>query len=189
MGFDSIWLVDFEFDAPPCERQRPVCLVAIELLTGQCIRLWQDQFGPVPPYPIDGRALFVAYYASAELGCHLSLGWPLPARILDLYCEFRWLTNGRQKTGRGLLDALSHFGLNGIGSLEKDEMRALVLRGGPWTERERADILDYCESDVRALQRLLPAMAPVIDQPRALLRGRYMAAVAKMEVAGVPSDA
>jgi hypothetical protein len=188
-GFDSIWLADFEFNGGPGERQHPVCLVAIEYFTGQVIRRWLDPLEPAPaPYPTDGRALFVAYYASAELGCHLSLGWPLPANILDLYIEFRWLTNGRQKSGRGLLDALAHFGLNGIGSLEKDEMRALVLRGGPWTEQERADILDYCEGDVRALQRLLPAMAPELDVPRALLRGRYMAAVARLEFAGVPSD-
>ena len=31
-------------------------------------------------------------YASAELGCHLALGWPLPDNVLDLYVEFRNLT-------------------------------------------------------------------------------------------------
>jgi hypothetical protein len=53
---------------------------------------------------------------------------------------------------------------------------------------ERADVLDYCAGDVRALERLWPAMASHIDWPRALLRGRYMAAVARMEYAGVPID-
>ena len=43
----------------------------------------------MPPYPIGPDVLFVAYFASAELGCHLALGWPLPARVLDLYAEFR----------------------------------------------------------------------------------------------------
>ena len=47
----------------------------------------------------------------------------------------------------------------------------------------------YCESDVEALARLLPAMLPKIDLPRALLRGRYMAAAARMERNGVPIDA
>ena len=47
-----------------------------------------------PPYPIDTSALFVAYYAFAELGCHLALGWPMPPRILDLHAEFRAATNG-----------------------------------------------------------------------------------------------
>jgi hypothetical protein len=40
----------------------------------------------------------------------------------------------------------------------------------------------------RFLVRLLPAMAPRIDLPRALLRGRYMAAAARIERQGVPVD-
>ena len=58
------------------------------------------------------------------------------------------------------------------------------MRGGPWSADERAGILDYCERDVDALARLLPAMLPKIDLPRALLRGRYMAAAARMEHSG-----
>jgi DNA polymerase-1 len=68
------------------------------------------------------------------------------------------------------------------------KMRDLILRGGPWSDAEREAILDYCESDVAALARLLPAMLRKIDLPRALLRGRYMAAVARMEHNGVPID-
>ena len=67
-------------------------------------------------------------------------------------------------------------------------MRELILGGGPWSAGEREAILTYCESDVLALERLLPAMLPQIDLPRALLRGRYMAAAAAMEYAGVPID-
>ena len=67
-------------------------------------------------------------------------------------------------------------------------MRQLVLRGGPYTEAERQAILDYCESDVLALTKLLPAMLPRIDLPRALLRGRYMGAAAAMEWTGTPID-
>jgi hypothetical protein len=67
-------------------------------------------------------------------------------------------------------------------------MRALILGGGPWSEDEHTAILDYCEADVDAVERLLPAMLPKIDLPRALLRGRYMAAAAAMEHAGTPID-
>src|SRR5262249_21391843 len=49
-------------------------------------------------------------------------------------------------------------------------------------------LLDYCQSDVDALARLLPEMLPEIDLPRALLRGRYMASAARMEWTGVPID-
>ena len=128
-------------------------------------------------------------YGSAELGCYRVLGWPMPERILDLFTEFRARTNGlNTPAGNGLLGALTYFGLDGMGAGEKDDMRALILRGGPWTEDERTAILNYCESDVEALERLLPAMLPKLDLPRALLRGRYMAAAAAMEHAGTPID-
>lgn len=189
LPFAEIWLVDFEFQAGDGVTPKPVCLVALELRSGRKLRLWQDEFGVSPPYSTGSDALFVAYYGSAEIGCHLALGWPPPERILDLFCEFRNRTNGvPPHCGNGLLGALAHFGLDGIGATEKDEMRDLVLRGGPWTPAERTAILDYCASDVDALARLLPAMLPQIDLPRALLRGRYMAAAARIEHHGVPID-
>ena len=187
LPYREIWVVDFEFSALPGERPDPVCLVAWELRSGRKIKLWQDQFGPAPPYPIDASVVFVAYYASAELGCHRVLGWPMPARILDLFVEFRDRTNGLPTSnGAGLIGALAYFGLDSIGAVDKQEMRALVLRGDPWTGEERAAILDYCDGDVAALARLLPAMLPRLDLPHALVRGRYMAAVAAMEHAGIP---
>jgi DNA polymerase I len=190
LPFKEIWAVDFEFGSQPGENPDPVCLVAWELKSGRKIRLWRDQFGTAPPYPTDPNVLFVAYYASAEIGCHLALGWPVPQRVLDLFTEFRNHTNGTPTVSRaGLLEALTHHGLDGIGTVEKDKMRKLVLRIGPWSLAERTAILDYCESDVAALARLLPVMLPKIDLPRALLRGRYMAATAQMERNGVPIDA
>jgi DNA polymerase I len=189
LPFKEVWLVDFEFGATPGDIQEPVCLVAWELRSGRKLRLWRDDFGAAPPYSTGSDALFVAYFASAEIGCHLVLGWPVPERVLDLYAEFRNYTNGLPTIGgAGLLGALAQYGLDGIGAVEKDEMRDLVLRGGPWSADERLAVLDYCESDVAALARLLPAMLPRIDLPRALLRGRYMTAVARMEYNGVPID-
>ena len=55
-----------------------------------------------------------------------------------------------------------------------------------WSRGEMRDILEYCQSDVDALRRLLPAMLPRIDLPRALYRGRSMAAVASIERNGTP---
>jgi DNA polymerase-1 len=113
----------------------------------------------------------------------------MPTRILDLFTEFRDRTNGlTTPAGAGLLGALTYFGLDAMGATEKDEMRTLILRGGPWSGDQQGKILDYCEEDVEALERLLPAMLPRIDLPRALLRGRYMAAAASMEHNGVPID-
>ena len=68
------------------------------------------------------------------------------------------------------------------------------MRGGPWVDSERREILEYCESDVICLPALLEAMLPGIAPTsralgQALLRGRYTAAVARMERTGVPIDA
>ena len=186
--FKNIWLIDFEFCAAEGERSVPVCMVAREYRTGRLLRLWQNELSE-PPFSLGPDALFVAYYSSAESGCHLSLGWQLPVRVLDLFVEFRCLTSGLSTPcGNSLLGAMTYFGLDAIDASEKDAMRQLVLRGGPWTEDERRAVLDYCQSDVDALAKLLPLMLPRIDIPRALLRGRYMAAVARMEFNGVPID-
>lgn len=190
-SFSQVWLVDFEFRAEPGERPDPVCLVALELGSGAGFRLWRDELVSLesPPYPVGPDSLFVAYYASAELGCHLALGWPIPQRILDLYTEFRCETNGRMvPCGSGLIGALAYHGIPSIAAVEKEAQRNLVLRGGPWSASERNAILDYCASDVDALRRLLPMCLPKINLPRALLRGRYMAAAASMEHTGVPID-
>lgn len=189
--FDEVWTVDFEFGSEPGECPEPICLVAHELGSGRTVRLWSDELRrrTSPPYSVDRSTLFIAYYASAEFGCHLRLGWPLPTHTLDLFTEFRVLTNGCDlPCGSGLLGALAYFGLDGVAAIEKEQMRALALRGGPWTAQERKDLVAYCESDVVALERLLRVMLPKIDLPRALLRGRYMAAAARMETRGVPID-
>ena len=83
---------------------------------------------------------------------------------------------------------LTNFGLDAMGAIEKEEMRALIMRGPAWTPEEQIAILNYCQEDTEALARLLPAMLPRIDLPRALLRGRYMAAAAVMEHNSVPID-
>lgn len=199
LPFRHVVTVDFEFEfgghasfddaGRSGERPRPVCMVAKELRSGETWRLWRGEFGPAPPFPIGSDAVVVAYYASAEMGCFRALGWPKPANILDLFTEFRDRTNGLSTpAGSGLVGALTYFGINSIAAQEKDRLRLLVLRGGPWSESERAEILDYCASDTEPLKRLLAVMLPRIDLKRALLRGRYMHAAAVMEHNGTPID-
>ena len=131
----------------------------------------------------------MAYYASAEMGCHLALDWDLPNFILDLFSEFRCRTNGLKLLVRNnLLGALSIHGLEHIPLTKKKEMRELALRGGPYSDKEQADLLDYCQTDVDALVALLPEMAPKISIDYALIRVCYMKAVARMESVGIPID-
>ena len=194
LPFREVWALDFEFVAEPGARPVPVCMVARELGTGRLIRMWQDELPARPPFRVDDQALFVAYYASAEVGCFLALGWPVPTRLLDLFTEFRNETNGIPlPEGRGLLGALAYHNIPSITSDQKHEERALVMRGGPWSPRERARVLDYCQTDVDPLAPLLERMTGGIRaRPaglgQALLRGRYMAAAARIEWAGVPMD-
>jgi hypothetical protein len=188
-AFREIVLADFEFETGIGERPVPVCCVAKELRSGRTFRIFQGDFGTAPPYATGPDVLFVAYYASAELGCYRALGWPMPERILDLFCEFRDRTNGlTTPAGAGLSGALTYFGLDGMAAAEKKEIQE-AIGSGTWQGRYTPEeILDYCASDIDALERLLLAMAPKIDLPRALLRGRYMAAAAAMEHFGVPID-
>jgi hypothetical protein len=193
--FEEIVLVDFEFNGgernPGSEGNRPnvVCLVAHELRSGRRFRLLRDQLGAKPPYRIDHKTLFVAFYASAELGCHLSLGWDLPVNILDLFIEFRRLTNHSAdwQPPAGLLDALDYFKLDSIEAQAKEHWRDVVLRGGPWSEEEKVGILDYCESDVVALSKLLEVM-PIRNLGHSLIHGSYMRPDAWMRHRGIPVD-
>jgi len=189
--YKAIWLVDFEFIANGGDRPQVVCLVAKELVSNRVYRFWQNEIRAMkePPYDIGDDSLFIAYFASAEMASHLALGWPLPMNVLDLYTEFRNLSNGLAlPNGAGLIGALTWFGLDSMAAAEKSFMRDLILRGGPWSSDEKASILAYCQSDVDVLEPLLIAMSPSIDLDRALLRGAYMKAVASIEHCGVPID-
>ena len=123
LPFREIWAVDFEFVANTGDRPDPVCMVARELRTGRMIRLWRDDLRKLRRAPFDtgSDALFVAYFAPAELGCFEALGWPHPVRILDLFCEFRAETNGVGTVyGNSQLGALLHHGSAGDGSRRED---------------------------------------------------------------------
>jgi DNA polymerase I len=60
-AYREVWLVDFEFSAPPGERPTPVCLVAREFRSGRTLRLWQDDLRDrrMPSYPIGPDSLLV----------------------------------------------------------------------------------------------------------------------------------
>jgi hypothetical protein len=144
----------------------------------------------------------VAYLASAEVGFYSEVGWSPPTRIVDLYVEYRNRFNCletvvEQKLDKkdenkikrnSLIGALTQFDLPTIGTAYKEKMRDLIQTGGPWTPAQKLEIEDYCEDDVIALDRLLTAMLPQLDIPRALYRGRYMACNASVEGNGISID-
>src|SRR4029453_6930447 len=123
--YREVWVVDFEFYAPTGERPTPLCLAARELFSRRLRTCWlQDLAPPSCPWSVGADVLLVAYYASAEIGCCLTLVWPSPVRLLDLYAEFRCVTSGRPvPCGYGLLGALTAFGLEGLAADGEEVMR------------------------------------------------------------------
>ena len=217
LPFREVWALDTEFNFRPSGAyafpkdpqpegsiQHPVCLVAVELYSGREIRLFEGEFGPVPPFDLGADALFIAYTASAEWLTFLAAGWPLPCRVFDPYFEYRRHICGTPwdlpvEGNKGLLKALEHFGIASITSDQKDAGRALVLRGGPWTPAERQEIVDYCASDVALLFRLAECLleadccsTPLRSDPKGLAqaihRGRFSLSAAMMQYTGVPID-
>jgi hypothetical protein len=187
----EIWCADFEYHTPDGRRPEPICMVARELRSGQTIRLEEGEFPWACPYALDENALFVAYAADAELQCHLSLGWDMPKRILDLCVEFRRHLNPFKPKPDGkfsLLNCLAYHKCPSIGEQQKEKFHDLAIRGGPFTTEEMKGLLFYCETDISALENLLPHMAKHINWPRATYRGRYLAAVARMEHVSLPID-
>ena len=165
----GIYLIDFEFH-PVDHREgnppRPVCLAVREYITGRVWRYWGDELQVMKeaPFPCGEGALTVAYFASAEMDCFIALSWELPLNLLDLYVEFRSRTNGQPTPyGAGLVGALTFYGFPTMESAQKDEMRLLVLSGGPWEAEDKKAIQDYCQSDVDAMRPLLRFLYSQID--------------------------
>jgi hypothetical protein len=204
LPFREIWCVDTEYYPGPGKANggrdgdplTPLCLVAHEMRSGRTVRLWQDEFGPFPPYRLDADALVIGYMISAELGTHIALGWGEPARALDPYIEFRHYTNDgaikaadRDKGFYSLAGALRYFCEDELDVMHKKDMRERILKGPPFTSVERHDILEYCSSDVRALTRLIPHIVPTIRSlPHALFRAKFQWVMAQAERRGVPMD-
>lgn len=205
LPYREVWLVDTEFypglglanGGKEGDAATPLCLAAREMRSGRTIRLWQDEFGPFPPYRLDNDALFIAYLNSAEFGTHIARGWGEPAASLDAYLEFRHFVNdGAVKAGQrekgffGIGGALRYFCEDTVDLERKQSMRDRILQGPPFTAQEKQEILDYCEDDVRALERLVPHIIPTIRSlPHALFRSKFQWAIAQQERRGVPVDA
>jgi DNA polymerase-1 len=185
--FKRVVTWDSEFQTEPAGRRpAPVSVAWRDLRTRREGCLFRGEFGSEPPFLIDHDTLVVCYYASAEHGTSLALGWPRAPHTLDLFIEFRNLTNGLTLPhGNGLVGAMAHFGLDYPG--DKGRMIPLINRGD-WTHQEVEEIRRYNLIDVDATELLLLALYPLLDQPRALYRGLFTTAAADMEWRGVPVD-
>jgi len=186
----EVWVVDFEYSQPTNYLPSPHCMVARELHTDRLLKVWLGDNPPArPPFDVI-NCVYVAYNAVAEALCHLALGWPLPSLVVDLYAEFRnQVADRRKELGvdrLSLLAALQAFDLPHISAEEKTHWRDLAIRGGQFTEQEKAGLMDYCQEDVDGTMALLKKMLPQLDIHRASLRGRFAVSAAKVQENGIP---
>ena len=196
-NFKAIWHVDFEYRQDANHLPVPVCMHAYERHTGTEIAMRREQLLACRRAPFDTGtdSVVVAYAANAELSCFLTSNWPLPHNVIDVYVETIAAINGDldvwpEKRRPKLPEALELHGLTPAMSVEeKDRMRDVILGHTDYTEEQWQKIQAYNRVDVVETADLEEVLAPSLDLPRALFRGRYSgAAVARMEATGLPID-
>jgi hypothetical protein len=163
-------------------------MVAHEVATERTTPTWLwGSPGVKPPIVFTANTVMIAYGAAMEIGCLRALGWAPPAYVIDLYAEFRVLTNGTRPPGtNGLLDACAAYGIkHAYSDIEKESLQQCAARGGPF---DPPVMLDYCGWDTRVTVELFKKMLPSLDIDRALIRGEYVKCVGEIEARGVPID-
>jgi hypothetical protein len=118
----------------------------------------------------------------------------LPEHVIDTFTEFRHETNGKfedraRSAKAGQLDMARFYRVPAMSQKTKEAGRQHGTER-PTTAHEWEQLLAYNAGDVRDLVNLFQAMLSggAIQPARALLAGRYLKAVARIERVGVPID-
>jgi DNA polymerase-1 len=205
--FRRIAVLDFEFEIEDGGLPRVLCLVVYilnhKLRHVDTIRLWRGEFGSRPPFDIDDDTLVVAYSAWAEMTCFLTLGWKFPAHVFDLHTAYLATSNillpyapdeKRIRPRKRLSDACKAYGIAGWDGIDKPQM-AQDIGQGRWEICGQAEVMRYCEADVRASAELLRrqisgyGFRPPVDTHCVLNWSNYSAkAIARVQARGMPID-
>jgi hypothetical protein len=192
--FRKVWRIDYEFRQNKNHLPVPVAMFAKEHRTGQEVGpLTREQLLASTRLPFDTGpdVLVTSYSIVAELSCFLELGVPIPQNLICSYFETCAVINGLDIEGLKerrpkLPEACELFGIEHTSLARKEYMRDLILNNEEYTPEQWLEIADYNRDDVLDEIALSEAIAPTIDVPAALYRGRYGIAVAKMEACGIP---
>jgi DNA polymerase I len=192
--FRAVWHVDFEFRQDCNHLPTPVAMFAKEHRSGVEVGpLRRDQLLKLQRAPFDTGpdVLVTSYSIVAELLCFRVLSWPAPRHLLCSYFETAAATNGLDIVGLeekrpGLLEACDLFAIPHMPKDHKKHVRDIILGNESYSDEQWPEIADYNRDDVLLTILLLEAIAPTIDVPAALFRGRYGAAVVDMETRGIP---
>ena len=138
--FEQIVCFDTEFSALGGNKLTPRCLVAQIINTGEIIH--QIPGTPCPRLTEllnSTDTLFVAFYASAEVGYLLGCDLPIPKYLICLFSNFKFFTNGKKIHQRASLNfACQYFKIPTMTSSKKDAGRTLALKEGPLSDTEMA---------------------------------------------------
>jgi DNA polymerase I len=196
--FRAIWHVDFEFrfDANHCPI--PVSMFAKEHRSGAEVFMRRSELLACRRAPFDVESpdvLMTGYSLVAELSCFHALDWPAPRHGVCTYIETAALINGADIIGMTerrpkLLEACDLFSIQHphMSAERKDEIHAIILNRESYDENDWRAIEELNRIDVLINIPLLATLASLIDLPVALSRVRYSAAVAAMEMRGLPVD-
>ncbi len=216
-GLTAIWAIDTEYQTADLRGNRIKhvwCVCGVELLSGKEIRMWTGEGQTECPFPVTAEDVaFAAHNAAAEGQAFKVLGWDDAAFVIDTMMEQRRATNlddgisAKERFGSlsptlslargwGLVASLKSYGLEDHIPEDKEDMRNLAIFGGPWNDKKRADLMDYCLDDCRALGPLLAALLPSIEawgdvaENRAQVRARGCSswAMGGADLVGIPVD-
>jgi len=193
--FREIWEHDFEYRQDQNHCPVPVALFAKEHRTGAEISMRREQLLTSTRLPFGQGAdtLVTSYSNVAELNCLNTLGYPIPPNLLCTYTETCAAINGLDIDGLtekrpSILEACDLFDIPHMTKECKARMRDLILNNTEYTEEQWCEIEKYNREDVLEEGAVLEAIAPRIDLPAALFRGRYAKAVSPTELRGLPTD-
>jgi hypothetical protein len=205
--FQSVVVVDFEYEVEDGELPDVLCMVAYvldeRLRHIRTVRIWRGEFSAGLQFDTGPNSLLVAYAAWAELTCFMVLGLPLPSHVFDLHTAYLAASNIllphnpheiRNKPRKGLSDACRAYGIDGWETIDKATI-AKDIGEGRWERYGRDRVLHYCEEDVAAATRLLRrqirgyAKFTPVDVKRVLHWSNYSGKViAQIQARGMPVD-
>jgi len=193
--FREVWKHDYEYRQDENHCPVPVALFAKEQRTGTEISMRREQLLSATrlPFGYGTDTLVTSYSIVAELNCLNMLNYPIPPNLLCTYTETCAAINGLDIDGLAakrpsLLEACDLFGIPHTPKEHKAHMRDLILNNIKYTEEQWREIEKYNREDVLEEGAVLEAIAPKIDLPTALFRGRYAKAASPMELRGLPVD-
>lgn len=194
-AYRRIVVCDTEFFQPPGHPPKMHCWAAkVVGDSGHILSGPPDKLKEYVSWLTDPETLWVFFYACADISAILYAGYPAPTNVLDLFAEYRCLTNSTHKSPRaGLLQVMEAYGLKDAPLAEneaeyKKGMQVLAGTTPYLTGMEFEVLVSYCKEDTQKTAELFTCMRPQITLSQARLRGRYMKAVARMELAGIPVD-